>query len=146
MTLRLSQFGKRAFFAPLLIVIASTMPGCGGSSGTVSGSVRFRGESVTAGVVAFFGSDGKVTSAPISRDGRYEASDVPLGDVQVTVSTPPPGPSKEIAAKNPMMKRRGYVPSDDKAISVPARYSRPATSDLRLTVTGGSQNYDIEMQ
>src|SRR5262245_1066371 len=146
MTLRVRQFGKHAFFAALLIVITSALAGCGGSSGTVSGSVRYRGEIVTAGVVAFFGSDGKVTSAPISRDGRYEAPDVPLRDVQGAVSKPPPGPSKEVAAKHPMMKRRGYVPSDEKAISVPARYSRPGTSALRLTVTGGSQNYDIEMQ
>jgi hypothetical protein len=129
---------------PVFFLLAA---GCGSqSSGTVTGKVTYRGEVVPAGIVFFFGSGEQAASAQIAGDGSYEASGVPLGDVKVAVSGPPPRPSKEQAANNPMLRKRGYVPPDEKSVSIPGKYSRPGTSGLGVTVTEGAQTFDIDLK
>jgi hypothetical protein len=147
MVIRHGKFVREAPQATLLVLLLLTAVGCGSQSGgTVTGKVTYRGEVVPAGIVFFFGSGEQAVSAQIAADGSYEASGVPLGDVKIAVNGPPPRPSKEQAANNPMLRKRGYVPPDEKSVSIPAKYSRPNTSGLYLTVTEGAQTFNVELK
>jgi hypothetical protein len=146
MTTQHSTFPRWLMQAVFLALLALALSGCRQPTGKVTGKVSYKGEPVSAGTVAFFGPGDKVASAALQPDGFYEASAVPVGLVKVSVTTPVPGPTKEQAANNPMMKRRGFVPSDEKIVSIPPKYNLPGTSGLSLTVTEGSHPFDIELK
>jgi hypothetical protein len=130
----------------LLTLFLLSLAGCSPARGKVTGTVTYKGEPVRAGFVAFFGAKDQVASAPIASDGTFKASDVPLGEVKVTVSTPAPGPTKEQAAKNPMMTKKHFVPSGERNVKVPNRYSTPATSGISFTVGQGDQSINIDLK
>ena len=136
--------------AVLLVLLALALAGCSQPKATITGKVTYKGEPVNAGTVSFFGPRDQVASAPIRPDGGYEVSGAPLGEVKITVTTPPPMPPPEQLANNPMVRERREGRSDvapvAKTVSVPARYSRPGTSRLSLIVTEGSQAFDIELR
>jgi hypothetical protein len=130
--------------AALMLLMTS---GCGGSAnGVVVGKVTYQGEAVGAGTVAFYGPSNEVTSAPLRGDGSYEAYGVAVGRVKVTVTTPPPPPSPEQLADNPMIRRKGVrLAEAKKTIELPAKYANTDSSDLNLTVTPGTQTYNITL-
>src|SRR5690242_7155152 len=88
----------------LVVLLALALSECSSGKGKVTGKVTYKGETVPAGTVAFYGKGDAVSSAPISPDGTYTATSVPLGEVKVTVSTPPPVTAADLekAKKNPM--------------------------------------------
>src|SRR5262245_37037773 len=137
--------------AGFVVLLALALSGCGQRKGKVTGKVSYKGEAVPFGTVAFYGKGDAVSSAPIGPDGTYTATGVPLGEVKVTVSTPAPvdPAAVEKQKKNPMVVRKGVI--DDlkkieKIVSVPRKYSLPGTSGLSLTVTEGSQPFDIPLK
>jgi hypothetical protein len=144
------QHGARAHWfsrAALLVPFVVALSGCSQPKATVTGNVTYRSQPVPVGMVAFFGPDGQVASAPLGPDGSYAATGVPLGQVKVTVTTPLPGPSAERMAKNPMVKiKKVDVSALETTVSVPAKYNLPGTSGLGLTVTEGSQLFNIELK
>jgi hypothetical protein len=150
MTRQHGASARRLTQAAILVLCVLALSGCRRPKGTVSGTVTYKGEPVPSGTVAFFGPGDQVASVALRPDGTYEASGVPLGEVKVTVTTPPPPPSEEQLAKNPMVqerrKGRNISLPVEKTVTVPAKYSRPATSGLSLTVTEGSQPYDIPLK
>ena len=73
----------------LLALLLSALSGCHNARGTLHGKVTFKGEAVPAGSVVFYGPGDQVASAGLLADGTYEATDVPLGEVKVAVTTPP---------------------------------------------------------
>ena len=134
----------------ILLALACAISGCshGPPAGTVTGTVRYKGEIVPAGKVTFFGPSNQAASAPINPDGTYTPTDVPLGSVKVIVNTPRPAAEMKKAAKQ-MKKRFGKgieYPESVDSVSVPDKYGDPAKSPLGLTVKEGSQPYDIEMK
>jgi hypothetical protein len=147
MQLQSGFLGGSPFKSSVLFLFLLVLGGCGQPKGQVTGKVTYKGELLRTGTVAFFGPGDQTDSAPIGSDGTYKASKVPMGDVKVTVSTPAPGPTVEQAKKNPMMRRKNFVPkTDEKTISIPKKYSDPSRSQLSLTVTQGSQPFDIDLK
>jgi hypothetical protein len=114
--------------------------------------VSYKGETVTAGMVAFYGAGDKVASAPIGPDGTYEATDVPTGHVKVSVTTPPPHDpnAAERAKSSPMLVDKGIdikqLQQRVKVVPVPRKFNLPGTSGISLTVNEGSQPFDIELK
>ena len=134
--------------ATLLVLLVVALAGCSRPKGIVAGKVSYNGEAVPSGTVSFYGKDDEVSSAPIGPDGTYEATKVPLGEVKVTVTTPPP-PDPNAAERlknNPMVIDRGIVIKQEKVVSVPRKYNLPGTSGISLTVTQGSQPFDITLK
>jgi hypothetical protein len=136
-----------------LLVLLLAISGCGRSrppGGTVTGTVTYKGEPVPAGQVSFIAVDGKSAMAHLDEEGNYEATDVPLGKVSVTVTTPPPAAGIENAAKNaPKGKRFGVgnpIVAPGKIVSVPGKYSDPAKSGYSTTVTEGTQTFNIDLK
>jgi hypothetical protein len=141
---------RRFVPAVLLLLLALVLSGCGQRMGKVTGKVSYKGEAVPNGTVVFYGKGDAVSSAPLRPDGTYEATDVPLGEVKVAVSTPPPPipGALEMAKKNPTAIRKGIVDrlKEEKVVSVPRKFSLPGTSGISLTVTECSQPFDIPLR
>lgn len=128
------------------LLLGLLVAGCGGSekaSGTVAGKVTFQGAPVVEGNVTFIKVGGGGSGAGvIQSDGTYSAKGVdggiPTGDY-VAVVTPPevtrdrgPNTSPEVAFKE--MK------------DIPAKYRSEATSDLKVTIREGQNDFNIEMK
>lgn len=79
---------KRILFtlAPAVLLVA--LCGCGGGSnaGSVQGKVTLDGKPVTGGTLVFYSETGSY-SAGIRPDGTYSITDMPPGDMTVTVET-----------------------------------------------------------
>ncbi len=137
--------------AGLLLLFVLPISGCGGGppSGTVTGTVTFKGAPLTTGRVIFYGANNQTAIAQIGEDGNYEAIKVPLGLVKVAVDTPPP-PSRETvkAAKTGKRRFERGVPISlpENTVSIPAKYGNPELSGFSLTVKEGSQPYDIALK
>jgi hypothetical protein len=130
----------------LAVVTLATVFGCRpAASGTVTGTVRYQSNAVTAGLVTFHGRDGQQATAEIQPDGTYKAAEVPLGAVQVTVRGRPAAVSgMEKRLQN--MKRGSFKPADTPAVALPKQYAKPDQSPLSLTVKAGPQPFDIDLQ
>src|SRR5437867_1207834 len=95
------------------IVFASTLSfafvlGCGGGSNVparVSGKVTYNGSPVPAGVLAFHTKDAGTYTCGI-QDGSYSASDLPAGEIVVTITTELYNPSH----KTPEYRSMGGAP------------------------------------
>ena len=116
--------------------------GCSGPpADAVSGSIRFGDRVVNYGYVAFFDGDGRrVGKSVIYPDGTYHLRNPPRGELRVVVVTgePPVAAAAGGATAGPPVKFE--------RIEVPARYTDPAKTDLRCTVTGGQQRFDIDLK
>lgn len=74
-----------AGLAPAALLAA--ICGCGGSNaGSVSGTVTYDGKPVTGGTLVFYSDTGSY-SAGIRPDGTYSITDMPPGEMTVTVET-----------------------------------------------------------
>jgi hypothetical protein len=144
----------------LALAGASAVAGCGGSTGTVTGSVTYQGRPLKGGTVMFTPAGGGTSPVAviINEDGSYTAEKVPVGEATITVDTaflrPPPGggmggspkyePPKEAQGSN-------YKPPSDlganarRYVPIPAKYANPAASGLTYKVTSGSQKHDIPL-
>jgi hypothetical protein len=128
----------------LLLLLGLAVLGCGRSTATVSGHVRYQGSPLPAGTVTFYGPNYQLSQASIQTDGSYTATKVPLGAVKVAVTTPQPM-SKNVE-KALQKWKKGWVPPDVNTGSLPSKYHDPERSGLELTVTGGSQPFEIELK
>src|SRR5215467_4002073 len=72
--------------------LALAIVGCGASTASVSGTVKFQGQPLPSGTVLFHGADGQVEHALITEGGRYIITNAPLGPVRITVRSHPPAP------------------------------------------------------
>jgi hypothetical protein len=150
MTRQHGAFARWSIPAAFLALGMVALAGCSQPKAKVVGKVTYKGEAVPMGTVAFYGPGDQVASAALRPDGNYEAIGVPLGEVKVTVTTPPPEDpaAVEKAKTNPMVVRKNIADriKVEKVVSVPRKYNLPGTSGLSLTVTGGSQPFDIPLQ
>jgi hypothetical protein len=111
--------------------------------------VTYKGAVLTSGKVTFYGPNNRAASAPIREDGSYEATNVPLGPVKVTVDTPPPPPPEVVKAAKQGKRRfeRGNpITLPENTVSIPKKYSNPEQSGFSLTVIEGSQPFDIDLK
>jgi hypothetical protein len=123
----------------------------------VSGSLTYKNQPIKAGSMHFHTPDGVAYPATISQDGTYSASDIPEGEMIVTVETESIG-AKETASKSKTGQARakmGQPPPPGVAASMPSRgelyvkipqkYSNPKTSPLTVTLKSGRQVHNIDL-
>ncbi len=143
---------------PLFLVAV----GCGKSTlptATVSGKVTYKGQLLKGGSLAFFLSNdlSKGTTATINEDGTYSATQVPVGEVKVTVETssllPSPSPPPQVAKILPKDLPEGspyakpkQAPDPKNFVRIPDLYSSADTTKLKYTITEGTQTIDIELK
>ncbi len=154
--------GRLVPIALLLLVLA---PGCGeerSAPASLKGTVKYRGEPVTAGTVTLHTENAGVYHLPIRPDGTYSGTDLPAGELVVTISTPPPAHSPEEYAegmpqvnaeqakkmRSPRGGRDGTTPSVSQVhtVQIPYRYGDKNKSGLTVTLSKGKNTQDFDLE
>src|SRR5262245_29347011 len=95
---RLPRLTLWSFFVMMLSLAGSS--GCGPSFGKVSGEVKFNNKPLPNGIIAFISSQkGARPAMGLIENGRYTVAQVPVGEVAITVNTPPKPPPDPKAKK-----------------------------------------------
>jgi hypothetical protein len=144
------------------LVFAISLVGCG-AVGTVEGTVRSKanGKKVVWGTVVITGSDKVARPGTIDSEGKYSIPGVPAGPASITVSSPDPSgvsQPKRSGAEGKAKRGEGgprapsavpeTVPPDVlKAwFAIPEHYGDPGKSPLKVTVKGGLNPHDIDLE
>jgi hypothetical protein len=168
MSIRCAARTFRPSFVCLALASVLALSGCGKSTATVSGVVKFQGEPLPSGTVLIYGADGQPIKGTISEDGKYTVADAPVGPVKIAVqvqdsSTMPGGGaggaggpadggqdmSRGVPGADEHMKKgmdRAMPGNERRVVSIPARYSSPETSGLSTTLKKGKQTFPIELE
>jgi hypothetical protein len=136
------KVGTVGRFAGLLVIVVGV--GCSNQppTGQVSGVVRFRGSELTGGTVTFMGPNGQSGAGRIQANGRYDVLNAPLGENKIAVDTPPPeGTTDPTNLANPPV-----AAEEMEYFKLPAQFSDPNQSGLRVTVKEGKQKHDIDIE
>lgn len=120
-------------------MVLFALSGCGAGGASVSGTITYQGKPLPTGAVTFSGGEnGSVTvSSPIS-NGKYSMSEVPVGPVKISVTTPPPSPP-------PPPGTPAAAPPTE-TIPIPQKYAIADQSGLTYTVKSGTQTHDINLE
>jgi hypothetical protein len=125
----------------------------------VSGSVSYKGNPVKGGTIQFYGSDGAAYSCQISPDATYSVTDIPEGELVVTVETESINPARKAAVGGKDYERRMSTmqpPPPDRApppasqlqgfyVKIPEKYGNSKTSPVTVVIKSGRQVRDIEL-
>ena len=123
--------------------------GCGSTTGTVSGTVKYKGTPLATGRIVLQRIEGRsdVYEGPI-KDGLYSIRGIPLGSVKVAIESFVPDPE---SLKN-VPKGLGIPPGKSadrvapgKGITIPKHYADISRSGLEFSVTSGQQNKDFDL-
>jgi hypothetical protein len=136
----------------LILLMPLGLVGCS-SSGTVSGKVSYKGTMLKGGTVTFVHPEGKASATTqIGEDGSYTIPKIPPGDVKICVDTSMLNPAGRTAPKYspPPGQNSPYAPSDasdggKRYVAIPPDYADPDKTTLTLTIKGGKQEHNIEM-
>jgi hypothetical protein len=136
--------------------------GCSDGTGSVSGTVKYKGAALGSGTVVFVGPDGKLLGSAIGSNGEYSISRLAAGKYKVTVETfPPPGaqPMRSIGGRDNLnladamtksLKAKGHVlpataTAPGKYVKIPDRYKQAGNSGLSFEVNGGANTIDLNL-
>jgi hypothetical protein len=141
--------GGAVGFGVLLIVVAAFT--FGRSKATVTGRVVYRGKPVIWGSVILVAPDGTATAGRIEPDGTYKVDGAAPGAVNVAVISKDPllqhyATQIKIQRERVSMKKWEAPPVDRKKwFQLPKQYEDANTSGLSLTLTRGTNQFDIEL-
>ncbi|HVK12765.1 MAG TPA: hypothetical protein VM597_28700 [Gemmataceae bacterium] len=129
--------------AAYLAATLAFLVGCGGPPAkkmvTVTGTVSYKGELLTSGVIKFLAPNGDFAAAAIPPDGKFVMSEVVPGEQKVAyVGGPVNVGSSGGAADGNEPKRQ--------AVAVPAKFGEPQTSGVTVTVSENGGDVAIELK
>jgi hypothetical protein len=143
----------RVSLAALCLALLA-LAGCKRERATVSGTVTFNKRPLTAGTISFVAAGNLMGTGTIKPDGTYTVNDAPVGEVTVTVSTPP-APVGAVRTDRPPKDIKGMpadlIPGGDQAlhsvkiVPAPEKYKTPEKSPLKTTIHTGAQTYDADL-
>lgn len=112
---------------------------------TLEGTVTYNGEPIQFALVIITSSNWSSTGR-IEDDGKYRATNVPLGEVKVGVNTDAGRgdfmtASMSQSYQGPEAKKGGRT--SIKFLEVPKQYHDPETSGLKTTIAKGNNTYNI---
>lgn len=136
---------------PILLLV---LGGCGGSSAgvhaKVSGKITYKGQPIKGGKMLFVTADGTGYPATINSDGTYSATDLPTGEMIITVETESLKKSKgtggaseqrytqmQGSMKAPADRAGGTPNNDELYVKIPVKYATSSTSTLTFTMKSG---------
>jgi hypothetical protein len=151
----MKRFTFLILFCFCLLVVASGCPTNSLAPARVSGSVSYKGQPIKAGAIAFHSPDGIAYPAQLASDGTYTATDLPTGDLVITVETE--SVNKSAQPQGGDAKRRqgmqqqqppdgGAAPNKAEVYTkIPSKYANPKTSPLTVTLAAGRKVHNIEL-
>jgi hypothetical protein len=130
----------------------------------VSGKVTYKGQALPAGSISFNLSEAGTAAygSPIAQDGTYQVTDLPTGEMVVTVETESANPkaadtpaygggkgdkmyAERLAAEKAtsMAAKKG---ARREYLKIPDKYNSAKTSPLKVTLKAGRQveNFDLQ--
>ena len=142
----------RVFLLGSLFLSAIFISGCGEATGPqlslVRGTVVFKGAGLTGGTVKIFDAGNTlVGQASINSSGEFIATDLPRGELKVTVETVGGAPAMNKMQTKPP-PGTPVLPSGDAgaSVTIPKKYLSPETTDLRLIVTAAEQKCELKLE
>ncbi len=144
-----------AFAAALAVLVAAcenaSTPRANPDSGaTLEGTVKVGAEELDFAMVTAYSGSGSSTGK-IGDDGKYKLSNVPLGEVKITVNTNAAmGDYQQAQMQAGAMTGGGQGKSGRKKVNVQMihvkeQYADPEKSGLKTTVNAGANTYNIEL-
>lgn len=144
-----------------LLVLGVSVVGCSknpSAPAKISGAITYKGQPIKAGSMKFHTPEGTSYPATISPDGTYSATDIPTGEMVVTIETEAFNPDKKMA-QNPEAQRRakmasrtmqqpaggGEPPPTVHYVKIPSKYANAKTSPVTITITSGRNVKDIDL-
>lgn len=140
----------------VVLFFTGSLVGCSPRTGEVSGEVIYKGKPVPGGFVTFRPADESqnTTTYTLERDGKF-TMELPVGDVRVCIDNrefeplpptlPPNLPGVNLPAD--ALKSIGEPAKvSDRWVKFPSKYYELESSDIKFTVTGGPQIFNIELK
>jgi len=159
--------GQLLLVLPLGLVLVF---GCGttknpNAPASVSGKVTYNGNPVTGGTITFHSKEGRASTIGINAEGSYSTSDIPVGEMVVTVETESANPSATKMGNYPGAKGKAPTTGEREGnkgammsprppgaggggggyVKIPAKYADKDKSTLRETLSPGTQVKDINL-
>jgi hypothetical protein len=134
---------RRLTAGTFLIVLTIAALGCGRPTGSITGEVKYKGQLLPIGDIAFLSQEGEqqVRHADII-DGKYSIPRIEAGRAKVVVTTWQPQPRKKSGFDGEDSAPPPPVP---KAILIPKRYGDPDKSGLTYDIKPGAQTKDFDL-
>jgi len=155
---------RSSFIVVMALVIIGTS-GCAPPTGSVSGTVTYKGKSLPYGRVTLVCADGSVVSGIIDSDGTYRIPQAPAGPAKLAVRcieeampavlTVDPsdlpgakdaGSSANASRAPRMIQSAEKTKSKSKAMRIPDHYQEAEKSGLTYEVQKGDQTHDIRLE
>ncbi len=146
---------RRLGWPAVFACVALAAGGCGGPAvGTVTGTVRYRGEPLPLATICFSCKGGAEVRTGTVKDGAYTVERVPPGPAKIYFGSPAP---KFVATAAPAGKAAGgrRMAGDAmrpmppgmslKVVPLPDRLRNPKTSGQEYTVRPGPQTRDFDL-
>jgi hypothetical protein len=135
---------RRSLLLLALPLVLAPGAGCAGkarATTTVTGQVTYRGAPVTVGAIYFHGQDNQVAMGTIGADGTFTATDVPVGEVRVSLQVRDP------VAYGQQLGKPGKTGADPgRVTSVPAKFADPKTSGVKYVIESGMTNLEVKLE
>jgi hypothetical protein len=141
---------------PLLLVLVVGCTSTKANPVKVSGKVTYKGAPVPGGTIQFTKEGGGFASCPLSKDGSYSASDLPVGEYAVAVETESANTGAHPAVGSYGKGKGGMSPGPGGAppappsagdyVKIPAKYKKKETSGLKVSLAAGDnpdKNFDL---
>lgn len=132
---------KKHSFIALLCALGFATLGCsdkGNKKITVSGTVSYKGQPLTSGMLQFTGeNNGYYGAATIMPDGKYTMTDVVPGEVMVSIIQSPSGEGSSSGEKG--------KPAPKRSADLPDKYRIAQTSGLKYPITPDTSELKIEI-
>jgi hypothetical protein len=126
-----------------LLVALTVSAGCGKSRQTVSfsGTITYKGDRIVVGAIYFHSADNQVAMGIINEDGTFTATDVPVGEVRVSLRIKDPGHyDAQLRDSAAALKPRAKG-----VTSVPANFEDPDSSGLKYTITAETKTLEVKI-
>lgn len=143
--------------APLLLIpLAGCTKGNKNANAHVVGKVTYKGAPVTGGNMLFHAEGAGNTPVLLKPDGTFEGTDLPVGDVTVTIETdimktagggakqPTYGGGAHQGGGSPM-PQGATQGQGGTYVEIPKKYNRKDTSPLKRNLKSGKQTWDMDL-
>jgi len=136
----------RIYWMGLLVLAGLAI--CSGCSGrkntTIKGKVTYQGAPVSVGAIYFHGSNDQVAMGNLDSDGRFTATDVPLGEVRVSLQVRDPGVYGQgmMGAPGGAAKNQEGPP---RVTSIPVKYADPNSSGLKYSIDSTTKEIEVKL-
>ena len=130
-----------------LLAVLVAAQGCSARKTTIHGTVTYKGAPVSVGAIYFHGPDNRMAMGNLAEDGTFTATDVPLGEVRVSLQVRDPGAYTR-QMRDPTNRPTGN-PKGGAApgvTSVPAKYADPDTSGLKYQIDSRTRELEVTLE